>query len=64
MGGGSITDSNLTAASIPSIEVLQCQEKDNKYEMVKLKSTERKEKNKTDENSKQISTKKSCIIYW
>ena len=36
----------------------QALDKDNKYEMVKSKSTERKEKNKTNENSKPTSTKK------
>ena len=50
--GGSITDRKLTVASVPPITVLQDLEKDNKYEIVKLKSTERKENNKTDENSK------------
>ena len=62
MGGGYITDRKLTVASVPSIEVLQASENDDKYEMVKLKSTYRNEKNKTGENSKHISTKKSCIF--
>ena len=52
VGGGSITDRNLTVAIVPFIEVLQDPEKYNKYEMVKLKPTERNEKKKTDENSK------------
>ena len=47
-GGGYITDRNLMVTSVPSIAVLQSQEKDNKYEMVKLKSTERKVKKKPD----------------
>ena len=51
VGGGSITDRNLTVSSVPSITVLQSPYKDKKNEMVKLKPTERKENNKTDENS-------------
>ena len=64
VGWGSITDRKLILSSVPSIAVLQDPEKDNKDEMVKLNSTERNEKNKTDDKSKQISTKKSFIIYW
>ena len=48
VGGGSNTDRNRTVYSVPYIVVLQDPDRDNKYKMVKLKSIERKEKNKTD----------------
>ena len=64
VGEGYIIDRNLKLASVPYITVLQASEEENKDEMAKFKSTERKVKYKTDENSKQIPAKKSRIIYW